>query len=199
MKPTSSFGPGGITYTAPSTSRARRSTLTTRPRDRRGAGVLQEGTRFASARSAQSYPRRSRAESARAVATARRASALPQSGSSNLQVPQQHRRAGPPGDQATLCIHDGIQIVPQRVDRACGSRVGSSDSQAPVLVRSRTASSSVNESDVDDGDGVKRRPRKTAVSSRFLARPRMHRNRTRSGRPRRMPRVAWLGDTPPQP
>jgi transposase-like protein len=23
---------------------------------------------------------------------------------------------GPPGDQATLCIHDGVQIVPQRVD-----------------------------------------------------------------------------------
>jgi transposase-like protein len=120
---------------------------------------------FASARSAQSYPRRPRAESARFVATAGRASALAQSGSSNLQVPQQHRRAGPPGNQATLCVHDGIQIVLQRVDRACGSRAGSSDSQAPVLVRSRTASSPVNENHVGDGDGVKRRPRKTAVSS----------------------------------
>ena len=67
------------------------------------------------------------------------------------------RRAGPPGDQATLCIDDGVQIVPQRVDHACGSRAGSSDSQAPVLVRSRTASSSVNESDVGERDGVKRR------------------------------------------
>jgi transposase-like protein len=90
----------------------------------RGTGVLQEGAHFASTRSSQSYPRRPRAESARFVATAGRASALAQRGSPNLQVPQQHRRAGPPYDQATLCIHDGVQIVLQRVDRACGSRAG---------------------------------------------------------------------------
>jgi hypothetical protein len=46
-----------------------------------------------------------------------------------------------------------------------GVELGSSDSKAPVLVRSRTASSPVNENHVGDGEGVKRRPRKTAVSS----------------------------------
>ena len=64
------------------------------------------------------------------------------------------------GDQATVRLDDGLQVVRECLDRACGSRAGASDSQASVFVRSRTASSSVNESDVGDGDGVKRRPRR---------------------------------------
>src|SRR5256885_2126133 len=52
----------GTTCTAPSTSRARRSiSCWTRPRHRRGTGGFPQGTHFASARSSQSYPRRTRA------------------------------------------------------------------------------------------------------------------------------------------
>jgi len=99
---------------------------------------------------AQSYPRRPRAESARFVATAGRASRLAQSRCPNLQVPQQHRRAGPPGDQAKVRGDGGLQIIRQCVDRAFRNRAGSSDWQASVLVRSRRASSSVDEGDVGD-------------------------------------------------
>ena len=82
----------------------RRLPLAPRPRHRRRPGVLPEGLRLASEPSvAKGDPRWSLAKPSCSQAASPRASSMAARACSNLPVPQQHRRARSPSDQATLC------------------------------------------------------------------------------------------------
>ena len=56
---------------------------------------------------------------------------------SQLPVPEQYRRAGPPCDQAPLPVYARVQVLSDCDRDSLGHRARASDSQAAVQVRAR--------------------------------------------------------------
>ena len=60
---------------------------------------------------------------------------------SDQPIPQQHHRAGSPGDQTPMRIDVGLQVIRERLDHNCGYRTRASYSQAAVRPRAESSAS----------------------------------------------------------